>query len=135
MGTQMLGGFRVGAWTRRAGCALLLALSVTRPWAADQSALVAIPISGVAAHVGETVTVEGRVADVFTSKKGNTFLNFGAPYPNQTFSAVIFVSEASLFPGVHSLEGRTVRVTGRVILYEGKPEIILKNPKQLKAAL
>lgn len=41
-------------------------------------------------HVGETITVRGVVADVFTSDKGNTFLNFGRRYPNHTFTAVVF---------------------------------------------
>lgn len=42
-----------------------------------------------AAHIGEYATVEGVVAKVFTSNKGNTFLNFGAAYPNQTFTGWI----------------------------------------------
>src|SRR5262244_3703816 len=47
------------------------------------------------AHVGETATVEGVVANVFTSRAGNTFLNFGRAYPNQTFTAVVFRSTAT----------------------------------------
>jgi hypothetical protein len=42
-----------------------------------------------ASHVNELATVEGVVVKVFTSKNGNTFLNFGAPYPNQTFTGWI----------------------------------------------
>ena len=45
--------------------------------------------SSAVGHLGETVTVEGMVAAVFTSSKGNTFLNFGAAYPNQTFTGWI----------------------------------------------
>jgi hypothetical protein len=33
--------------------------------------------------------VRGLVVAVFTSKKGNTFLNFGGKYPNQTFTGYI----------------------------------------------
>jgi hypothetical protein len=33
--------------------------------------------------------VEGTVVKVFTSKNGNTFLNFGAAFPNQTFTGWI----------------------------------------------
>jgi hypothetical protein len=42
-----------------------------------------------ASHIGEYATVEGVVAKVFTSKAGNTFLNIGASYPNQTFTGWI----------------------------------------------
>jgi hypothetical protein len=40
-------------------------------------------------HPGQYVTVEGRVVAVFTSNNGNTFLSFGAAYPNQTFGGWI----------------------------------------------
>lgn len=40
-------------------------------------------------HVGQQAAVEGTVVKVFTSKNGNTFLNFGKAYPNQTFTGWI----------------------------------------------
>jgi hypothetical protein len=43
-----------------------------------------IPANPAAGHVGQYATVEGVVAKVFNSKNGNTFLNIGAAYPNQT---------------------------------------------------
>jgi hypothetical protein len=48
-----------------------------------------IPANEAAAHIGEYATVEGVVARVFTSKNGNTFLNIGTAYPNQTFTGWI----------------------------------------------
>jgi hypothetical protein len=39
--------------------------------------------------VGQNVEVKGLVVAVHTSRKGNTFINFGAPYPNQTFTGWI----------------------------------------------
>jgi len=48
-----------------------------------------IPDSEAAQHVGQQATVEGIVVKVFTSKNGNTFLEFGAAYPNQTFTGWI----------------------------------------------
>jgi hypothetical protein len=36
--------------------------------------------------LGQNVTVEGVVTAVTRSKKGNTFINFGGAYPNQTFT-------------------------------------------------
>ena len=45
-----------------------------------------IPANLAAGHVRKYATVERVVAKVFTSKSGNTFLNIGAAYPNQTFT-------------------------------------------------
>ena len=36
-----------------------------------------IPDTEALKHIGQSVTVEGTVAKVFTSKNGNTFLIFG----------------------------------------------------------
>jgi len=83
--------------------------------------------------VGQTLTVEGTVAGVTVLRTGTTFLNFGAPYPNQTFTAVIFRSAASGFPNPQQWEGKRVRVTGKVQLYRGKPEVILNETSQLVA--
>jgi hypothetical protein len=83
-------------------------------------------------HVGEYVTVVGRVANVFTSDNDNTFLNFGAAYPHQVFSATVFERYASDFNDLHDLKGRRVRITGKIRLYRNKPQIILESPSQLK---
>lgn len=83
------------------------------------------------AHVGESVNVEGTVAQVFTSDAGNTFLNFGAAYPRQTFAAVIFKRVGNKFSGAHRWEGKRITVHGVIKIYEGKPEIILNDPDQI----
>lgn len=86
------------------------------------------------AHVGQSVTVEGNVSEVYTARRsGVTFLDFGGRYPNNVFSAVIFADDAGRFSNVHELEGKVVDVTGPVRLYKGRPEIILRDAGQLKA--
>jgi DNA/RNA endonuclease YhcR with UshA esterase domain len=85
-------------------------------------------------HAGEYATVKGTVYQVFVSKKGTVFLNIDGVYPNNPFSAVIFKGDAVDFPGVNSYEGATVEITGTIKLYQGKPEIILKSPKQIKVS-
>jgi DNA/RNA endonuclease YhcR with UshA esterase domain len=90
--------------------------------------------SEAASHVGESVTVEGTVASVHVTRSGTTFLNFGAAYPKQTFTAVIFPSVASLFPNPQQWEGKRVRITGQVRLYRDRPEIVLEASSQLAAA-
>src|ERR1700758_4479501 len=48
-----------------------------------------IPDTEAEKHIGQDVTVEGIVTAVTTSRKGNTFINFGGVYPNQTFTGWI----------------------------------------------
>jgi hypothetical protein len=83
-------------------------------------------------HVGEFATVEGRVVEVNESGAGNVFVNFGAPYPKNTFTAFVFASDVRWFFNLARLRGATVQVTGDIKLYQGKPEIVLKKPSQLR---
>ena len=62
-----------------------------------------------------------------------TFIDFGGRYPNNTFTAVIFSRDVTKFSNVDALNGKTVDVTGPVRLHNGKPEIILNDPGQIKA--
>jgi DNA/RNA endonuclease YhcR with UshA esterase domain len=92
-----------------------------------------IPANEAAAHVNEWATVEGVVAKVFTSKNGNTFLNIGATYPNQTFTGWIPpASPVSKSPALSEIEGKHVKITGRIEMYKGKPEIRINALEQLK---
>jgi hypothetical protein len=95
--------------------------------ALTQTAIV-IPANEAAQHV----TVEGTVAKVFTSRNGNTFLDFGAAYPNELFTGWIPKDSAlSADPALWSLRGRRVKLTGIVELYRGKPEIKIVSTNQL----
>ena len=85
------------------------------------------------AHVGQTVTVEGAVSAVHHARSGRaTFIDLGGRYPNNAFTAVILARDASKFPDVDALDGKTVDITGAVRLYRGKPEIVLSDPAQIK---
>ncbi len=88
-----------------------------------------------AKHVGDEVVVQGVVDQVSVSTRSETaFLNFGGRYPNHTFNAVIFRAEQPKFPGLKTYEGKAVQVRGVVIIFRGKPEIILDEPAQLRLA-
>ena len=79
------------------------------------------------------MTVEGVVAKVFTSKKDNTFLNFGAAYLNETFTGWIPPGSAvSGSPILSNVEGKHVKITGRIEMYKGKPEIRINAASQLE---
>ncbi|MGH7511930.1 MAG: S1/P1 nuclease [Gemmatimonadales bacterium] len=81
-----------------------------------------------AAHVGETASVVGTVAAVFRSKGGNVYVNFGADYPRQTFTAVALAPLESWTVGLDSLTGRRVSVHGEIVSYRGRVEIVLTGP-------
>ena len=86
-------------------------------------------------HVGDEATVTGKVASVSKSGKGTGFLSFGERFPRQTFSGVVFASDAEKVGDLSAFEGKTVALTGRIELSpDGKPQIIIKSPDQLKIA-
>ena len=83
-------------------------------------------------HIGEYAIVSGRVVNVFTTRTGTTFLDIGADYPDNPFTAVIFKSDAKNFKDVNIYENKTVEVKGKIKEYQGKPEIILKDSSEIK---
>lgn len=85
-------------------------------------------------HIGEEKIIEGRIVDTYRSKTNTIFLNFEKPYPNHCFTAVIFSSDIYKFPENPEdyYYGKTVRISGEIKEYEGKPEIILKSVGQIE---
>jgi len=84
------------------------------------------------AHTGETACISGRVVRVFTSRASNTFLDFCPDYRTCPFSGVVFASDKSKFGDVGSLEGRQVEIRGPITLYQGRAEIIVHDPQQIR---
>jgi len=113
---------------------LALALSIAGPFAAIADDAPIIADTDAPAHIGQIATVQGLVAEVYTSSKGNVFLDFENPYPNEVFSGVIFSSAVPQFGDLNAYQGKRVQVTGPIRLYKGKPEIILDSPIQLRLA-
>ena len=88
-------------------------------------------------YIGETKTVKGLVASTsyaFGSRGRPTFLNLDEPYPNHVFTIVIWGSNRSKFdvtPEIH-FKDKKVLVTGKITEYRGIPQIVVKNPGQIK---
>jgi micrococcal nuclease len=101
----------------------------------------ATPSLGIASadaqrHIGETATVCGLVASAryFSSTSSKpTLLNFDRPHPNNTFTVVIPEASRAKFkqPPEILFKGQIVCVTGLIIDYRGKPEIVVENPSQI----
>jgi hypothetical protein len=85
-------------------------------------------------HAGETGCVSGRVLKVFTSRGGNTFLDFCEDYRDCPFTSVIFSSDKHKFGDLQSLAGRQIEIRGPITVYQGRPEIIIRDPEQIRMA-
>lgn len=83
-------------------------------------------------HIGKSVTVADSVAEkVREAQSGLTFLNFGAPFPDHVFRAVIPDSVASRLDA-SLLEATMVRIAGMVRAGPGGiPEILCETPAQV----
>jgi hypothetical protein len=76
--------------------------------------------------------VTGRVLRVYTSRGRNTFLDFCTDYRTCPFTSVIFASDGSKFGDLSALTGRQVEIHGLVESYEGRAEIIVRQPQQIR---
>jgi hypothetical protein len=95
-----------------------------------------IKLEEVDKHVGDSVTLTGKVygGRYFPHGEGaSTLLNLGAAYPNQLLTVVMRGTARKEFPGVpeRDLLDQEVRVSGKVDLYKGKPQIVLYTTSQL----
>lgn len=89
-------------------------------------------------HVGETVTVQGLVVQTKYAKesaKQPTYLNVGAPSPNpQRFAVLIPGQSRGNFlasPETYYF-GHTIRMTGRIKLSSGVPQIAVTSPSGIE---
>jgi DNA/RNA endonuclease YhcR with UshA esterase domain len=88
-----------------------------------------ISSKGAKDYIGQTVYIKGKVAAIFISDKGNTFINFDDKSPNQTFTVAIFSDSKVDISKI--TEGCTLTVRGEVKEYKGKPEIIVNKNEQI----
>jgi hypothetical protein len=93
-----------------------------------------IEISKAGFHTGENTCVEGRVLHVYTSRSGSTFLDFCADYHHCPFGSVVFASDRSKFGNLGVLEGKRVDLSGEISTYNGRAEIIIREPRQIRLA-
>jgi DNA/RNA endonuclease YhcR with UshA esterase domain len=113
---------------------LLAASAVFGLWAVSTAAAT-LSSEDAKAHIGETATVCGVVVSAeyeANEQSQPTLLDLGTPYPNAIFTAVIYRDHRQKFgtPEI-SLRGKQICVTGPITDYQGKPEIVLKDPSQL----
>jgi DNA/RNA endonuclease YhcR with UshA esterase domain len=108
------------------------ALSDSRPPVPGGGACV--DIQQAAAHANEEACVTGRVLRAYTSKSGNTFLDFCQDYRSCPFTSIIFASDRSKFGNLVSLQGRQIELRGKIQIYRDQPEIVLRDASQIREA-
>ena len=117
------------------GCAVLVGI-VRMTWRTHHVEAVVlrpgtIAAQDAAAHIGQSITVEGIVSEVHVSDRV-TFIDLGGRYPNKEFTGVIFSENYGAFPDVTELQGRTIDISGTVQLYGERPEIVLTSANQIR---
>jgi DNA/RNA endonuclease YhcR with UshA esterase domain len=83
-------------------------------------------------YTGRYVETEGEIISSYNNGK-ICFLNFHKDY-KKYLTLVIFASDFKKFPDKPEKYylGKKIKVEGRVKEYQGRPEIILKTPDQIK---
>ncbi len=103
--------------------------------ASDKSvreAVKATDLASVKKLTGKAITFTGTVTKAFAPKGNNlVILNFASDYKTAV-TAIVRQASFGGFPSLSSLEGKKVVVTGTVTEYQGRPEIELKTPSQIK---
>jgi hypothetical protein len=115
---------------------LLLALSIGIILLSPVQAQKKLTATEAKEHIGDNATVCGDVVSTryASSSKGQpTFLNLDKPYPNQIFTVVIWGSNRSKFKSPEEdYKFKKICVTGKITAYDGLPEIIADDPKQIR---
>jgi DNA/RNA endonuclease YhcR with UshA esterase domain len=96
-----------------------------------------IKLEEVRQHIGDSVTVCGKVVDGYYSsgiENTPTFLNVGANYPNQLLTIIIWgeARKKFEFKPEEVYKDKQICTTGRITEYKGKPQIVITTPEQLK---
>jgi hypothetical protein len=95
-----------------------------------------IPIEKVADQVGDSVKVCGRVAGIRFLENATsqlTLINMGGAYPNQLLTIVIGLPLRKQFEKTPEelFTDKDVCITGNVVLYKNKPQIVLTTKEQV----
>ena len=102
--------------------------------AAGAAALVSIgtiDYTDASKNIGKYASVRGKLVEAYTSKTGTVFLDFCENYKTCQFSGVIFADDAEKFGDLTRYVGTLVTLTGKIVSYEGRAEIILSSSSQL----
>jgi DNA/RNA endonuclease YhcR with UshA esterase domain len=113
----------------------ILLFSLVILLACHASAQTKITPKEAAKHINEMVTVTGKIySSKLIASNNMTLLDVGGFNPNQDLTVMIEGTNRSKFKGKpeEDYKGREVTITGKVIDFKGKPEIVVTDPEQIK---
>jgi hypothetical protein len=90
-----------------------------------------LPIDQAPTHIGDTKCVSGKVTTVSPGPSGTTFLNFCEDQRQCPFTVVVFARDLREVGDVRQLAGTPIEIHGKITEYDGHPEIILSESRQL----
>ncbi|MFI5162587.1 MAG: hypothetical protein ACHQHN_15015 [Sphingobacteriales bacterium] len=102
------------------------------------SAQTKIAAKDASKHIGDTVTISDKIYSTKLIENTNmVLLDMGGSHPKQLLTIVIKGEDRNKFSNKPEeyYKGRNVNVTGVLINYNGKPEIIISSPENLKVEL
>lgn len=97
---------------------------------------VKISLDEVKQHMGDSVQVCGKVSSTRFLESANgtpTLINLGQPYPNEKLTLVIYGENRAKFNEKPELawKEKTICVTGKIVEYRGKPQIVVIAAEQV----
>lgn len=95
-----------------------------------------IKVEDAAKHEGDSVKICTKIYGGRYFENSNntpTLLNAGDKYPNAPLTIVIFGANRAAFKNKPEeyYPGKDICVTGKIVMYKGKPEIILTDESQI----
>ena len=93
-----------------------------------------LPIQRAPQRIGDSVCIAGRVFEVKEGPSGTTFLNFCPDYRTCPFTVVVFPRDLAHVGDVRHLAGKEIQIHGKIQAYDGRPEIVLREARQLHGA-
>jgi len=119
---------------RELSAAALLTLGLSVNVSAQTNTLPEIPEIPAAAatnYLNQEVVVTDNVAQV-ALRPTVALINLNQRYPDSPLTCVIRGDDTNNFPNVESYVGAFIEVTGRIVDYQGRPEIVLTSTNQIK---
>lgn len=94
-----------------------------------------ISAKDAAKHIGEEVTICDKIfSGKFLSNASLTLLDVGGSHPSEILSLVIKGDDRKKFSTApeDKFKGKQVCITGKLVDYKGKPEIMITDTTQIK---
>jgi hypothetical protein len=120
--------FASGLVTSSAGASIpASAAGNAQPVGAGNGNATTIDVHDAAKHYNEYAKVCAKVYG-YKALENLTLVNLGAAYPDQPLTVVLRGDARSLSSG---LDGQTICVTGKIVSYKDKPEIVVTDPAMI----